>query len=77
VQTTTVAEGSEELRPFVAFHAALLASYQRFVSELAAKVGSRCHRSQAVPSPAELLRTHSGRVIAVLPALLDTDRLQT
>lgn len=31
-------EGAEELQPYVAFHAALLASYQRFVSELATKV---------------------------------------
>jgi hypothetical protein len=34
-----VAEGAEELRPYVAFHAALLASYQHFVLELATKVG--------------------------------------
>jgi hypothetical protein len=31
-------EGAEELQPYVAFHAALLASYQRFVTQLATKV---------------------------------------
>lgn len=44
------ADGVEELRPYVAFHAALRASYQHFVSELETKVNYRIHYKRKDPS---------------------------